>query len=141
MTLENEIHVVVKAVIEAEEKVLIVKRSDDDEIGAGTWEFPGGKIEFEEEIEAALIREVKEETGLSVTVDHILYATSFFTDPLRKVVLITYFCQSSSSDVLLSEEHSNYMWVLKEEMRNLLPVAILGELEKVKFLQSLSVNQ
>lgn len=77
MNLENEIHVVVKGVIVSEAKMLIVKRSAEDEIGAGTWEFPGGKIEFEEAIEAALIREVSEETGLSVTVDRLLYATTF----------------------------------------------------------------
>ncbi len=140
MDLLNEIHVVVKAVIVSNNKILIVKRSDDDELGAGTWEFPGGKIEFEEEIEAALIREVEEETGLAVTVKRILYATSFFTKPDRKVVLMTYLCQSPSSDVVISEEHSNYLWASEEEMRNLLPVAIFAELEKAHILQSLSVK-
>ncbi|MFG6494647.1 NUDIX domain-containing protein [Fictibacillus sp. UD] len=140
MNLENEIHVVVKGVIVSEDKMLIVKRSAEDEIGAGTWEFPGGKIKFEEAIEAALIREVSEETGLSVTVDRILYATTFFTKATRKVVLMTYLCQSPSSDVLLSKEHSDYMWASKEEALKRLPTVMLGELEKAHFLESLSVK-
>jgi 8-oxo-dGTP diphosphatase len=48
-----------------------------------------GKIEYEKEIEPALQREIKEETGLDITANKILHATSFFTKPTRKVVLLT----------------------------------------------------
>ncbi|WP_342778474.1 hypothetical protein [Paenibacillus sinopodophylli] len=47
MTDANKIVVVVKGVIVNGGKVLIVKRADEDEVGEGTWECVGGKIEFE----------------------------------------------------------------------------------------------
>ncbi|WP_144699932.1 NUDIX hydrolase [Fictibacillus phosphorivorans] len=128
MNGENEIHVVVKGLIMYQDQYLIVKRSDEDEIGAGTWECPGGKIEFEEEIKQALIREINEETGLVISVDHILYATTFFTDPTRKVVLLTYLCHADTYEVLLSVEHSAYMWVTKEELKIHLPQNIIQNL-------------
>ncbi len=128
MNGKNEIHVVVKALIMYQDQYLIVKRSDEDEIGAGTWECPGGKIEFEEEIKQALIREINEETGLVISVDHILYATTFFTDPTRKVVLLTYLCHADTYEVLLSVEHSAYMWVTKEELKIHLPQNIIQNL-------------
>ncbi|MET3728368.1 8-oxo-dGTP diphosphatase [Fictibacillus halophilus] len=128
MNGKNEIHVVVKGLIMYQDQYLIVKRSDEDEIGAGTWECPGGKIEFEEEIKQALIREINEETGLVISVDHILYATTFFTDPTRKVVLLTYLCHADTYEVLLSVEHSAYMWVTKEELKIHLPQNIIQNL-------------
>jgi len=62
--VENKIIVAVKGIINHNGKILIIQRSDDDETGANTWEFAGGKIDFGENLEDALIREVKEEVGL-----------------------------------------------------------------------------
>lgn len=131
-----ETHVVVKGVIILDDKILIVKRSDEDEIGAGTWEFPGGKIEYEEEIEPALIREVKEEVELDVTVENILYATSFFTKTTRKVILLTYLCHTFSNKIILSGEHSDYMWATREELQQYLPPHIMADLKKTDVLTS-----
>ncbi|WNB90896.1 NUDIX domain-containing protein [Bacillus sp. NEB1478] len=124
------IDVVVKGIIFHEKKMLIVKRSDDDEFGAGTREFVGGKIEFEEELETALIRETKEEAGLDIMVDKLLYATSFFTSTERKVILLKYICKSGTSHVVISDEHSDFKWVSAEELQLYLPSHILADFEK-----------
>lgn len=75
--LKNNIVVVVKGVIENKGRVLILKRSGADEVAAGSWETVGGKIDFGEELEEALAREVKEEAGLKVSVEKLLFATTF----------------------------------------------------------------
>lgn len=127
--MENQIVVVVKGVILHNNRVLIIKRDDKDDIGPGTWECVGGKIEFGEELESALIREVKEEVGLDVAVDRLLYATTFKTDPMRQVVILTYKCRAEQDKVQLSEEHSQFMWVTEEALKRLLFPAILKDME------------
>jgi 8-oxo-dGTP diphosphatase len=114
---ENKIVVVVKGVVLNEGKALIVQRSIDDEFGGGTWECVGGKIEFGEDLESALIREIKEEVSLDVTVNKILYATTFKTNPSRQLVILTYLCGCKNRDVVLSNEHSDYQWVTKDQFK------------------------
>jgi 8-oxo-dGTP diphosphatase len=130
MDATNKTVVAVKGLVINNGKVLIVKRSIEDEVGGGTWEFPGGKIDFGENLESALVREIKEETNLEVIVEKILYAASFNTDPSRQVVLLTYLCRSESRNVLLSEEHSDYHWVTAIQMKAFLSRDILADLEK-----------
>ncbi|WP_273208048.1 Nudix family hydrolase [Marinobacter subterrani] len=63
-TSVREIHVAV-AVIIRDGRVLIARRPDHVHQG-GLLEFPGGKVEPGETVQAALVREIAEETGLSV---------------------------------------------------------------------------
>src|ERR1044072_2509651 len=52
------------ALIDADGRVLLAKRPPGKQL-AGLWEFPGGKLEPGETPEAALIRELEEELGVS----------------------------------------------------------------------------
>lgn len=45
MKNETKTVVAVKGVIIKNDKALLVKRSSNDEVGAGTWECAGGKID------------------------------------------------------------------------------------------------
>jgi 8-oxo-dGTP diphosphatase len=57
--------VVAVALIDADGRVLIAQRPQGKTL-AGLWEFPGGKLEAGERPEAALIRELHEEIGITV---------------------------------------------------------------------------
>jgi mutator protein MutT len=53
-------------VVDAEGRVVLVKRTNPPL--AGRWSLPGGLVELGETIQAAVTREVREETGLDVDV-------------------------------------------------------------------------
>lgn len=62
--MENMPKIGVGVIIIKENKILLGKRKNAH--GEGSWCPPGGHLEFNEEIEECAIREVKEETGISI---------------------------------------------------------------------------
>lgn len=124
----------VKGIVERDGLILTVRRSPSDETGGGTWELPGGKLDFGEHPEDALRREVREETGLEVEVGQVAYVTSILTSAVRQVVIIAYRCTAASDAVTLSSEHTAYRWADREELLRLLPVGMLAELMRAGVL-------
>ncbi len=59
---------VVAAVIVREQRVLICQRTAEQAF-ALQWEFPGGKVESGEELPAALVRELREELGITPAIE------------------------------------------------------------------------
>jgi 8-oxo-dGTP diphosphatase len=57
--------VVAAALVDADNRVLLAQRPAGKQL-EGLWEFPGGKIDADERPEDALIRELREELGISV---------------------------------------------------------------------------
>lgn len=136
--MENRMINASKGLILREGKVLILRRSLYDHTFAGTWEFPGGKLEFGEKLEDCLCREVREETGLEVEVECLLYANTFLTHPWRQVVVVTYLCRPEEGEVRLSEEHTEYLWATAQELRKRIPQKVLEELERYGVLTLLN---
>lgn len=68
MALRPEI--CVGAVVVHDESLLVVRRATDPE--AGRWSLPGGRVEPGELVAAAVVREVEEETGLTVVCGELL---------------------------------------------------------------------
>jgi 8-oxo-dGTP pyrophosphatase MutT (NUDIX family) len=60
------------------QRVLLVRRSDD-----GNWELPGGQVEVGETVSAAVIREVVEESGISIALTGV---SGIYSDPTHIVV-------------------------------------------------------
>ncbi len=65
MTRGKTLLVAACALVDADGRVLLAQRPSDKTM-AGLWEFPGGKVEAGERPEEALIRELREELGISV---------------------------------------------------------------------------
>lgn len=133
--MENTIIVALKGIIVFNNKALIVQRSADDEIGASTWEFVGGKLDFGEDLEAALMREIEEEVDLNVTVGKLLYAATFKISEHRQLVILAYKCTAHDDFVRLSGEHQNYMWADKAQMMELLEKPIIEDLNRYSVLE------
>lgn len=62
----KRVHVAAAVIRGADGSVLIARRADTQHQG-GLWEFPGGKVEEGETVQAALARELQEELGIHVT--------------------------------------------------------------------------
>jgi 8-oxo-dGTP diphosphatase len=62
----KQLEVVAGILRDGEGSVLITERLEDGPLH-GLWEFPGGKIDPDEEPAAALVRELREEIGVEVT--------------------------------------------------------------------------
>ena len=63
--MQKRIHVAVGVIINQDRHILLAKRLGHLHQG-GKWEFPGGKVEINETVTEALIRELKEEVNLDV---------------------------------------------------------------------------
>ncbi len=87
---------------------------------SGLWGIPGGKTKFGETSEAALRREILEETNLViddirfVLVQDCIHSTEFYRD--AHFVLLNYTCRRAGhADVRLNEEAQEFRWVTLDE--------------------------
>jgi 8-oxo-dGTP diphosphatase len=60
----------VGAVVLHDGQMLLVRRGNEP--SEGTWAVPGGRVEYGETLHEAVVREVREETGVDVAVDRFL---------------------------------------------------------------------
>lgn len=105
---------VVAALIEKNNKYLIAKRSTGDINMLGKWEFPGGKVEPDEDELSAIEREISEEFELEVKA--IRFITNNVCEYPDKIVdLRLYECKYISGDFKL-HDHSEYEFISKDEI-------------------------
>jgi|TARA_B100000242_G_C42881694_1_gene409085 mutator protein MutT len=100
------------AVIVKDNKYFIAKRNKDKHLG-GYFEFPGGKQDDNETLEQTVIREIKEELNVDITVDRKL-GEEHYSDEKINVHLHYFFCTIIKGDIVL-KEHEEAAWVSKEE--------------------------
>jgi len=106
---------VVAAVIEKDNKYLIAQRNRNKHF-AYHWEFPGGKVNDDENFENALEREINEE--LSINIKIIKKITSEKHKDEKINVEIHYFlCEALNDNIILSE-HEDMTWVYKQDLLN-----------------------
>ena len=115
----KEIYPALKAIIVKNGKILILKRTKEEDYFKEMWDIPGGRINFGEMPEKALKREVKEETGLEIEVVKPVRVWSFFKNKEKtQVVGITMLCKYKSGEVKLSEEHRKFKWINPKEIES-----------------------
>ena len=108
--------VVACALVDADRRVLIAQRPAGKQF-AGLWEFPGGKVEPGETPEAALIRELEEELGIS-TQSACLAPLTFVSHTYESFHLLMplYVCRKWQGSAR-AIEHAVLKWVRPQALR------------------------
>ncbi|MBW7472901.1 Nudix family hydrolase [Marinobacter sp. F4218] len=112
----REVHVAVAVVIR-DGRVLIARRPDHVHQG-GLLEFPGGKVEPGETVQQALIREIAEETGLSVPESSLEPVIGIRHDYGDKRVFLDVWRTQDAAGVAEGREGQPVEWVLPDELRD-----------------------
>lgn len=127
-------------------KILLLQKKDN--AGLHPWEFPGGGVEFGENMVEAALREVKEETNLDVEILDTAGMWSYKRSKSHFLTGFIFIAESRSDVVKLSREHLAFAWVepqnieafplqpsLRKALRNIKPPMERGEELLDLFLQ------
>ncbi|MET8760930.1 NUDIX hydrolase [Lentzea sp. NPDC004782] len=109
MTVSSErtIRCVGAVVHDSNGRLLLVRRANPP--GEGMWSIPGGRVEPGETDEAAVTREVAEETGLSVTVGRLVGSVER-PAPNGVYLIFDYECQVTSGVLRAGDDASDASW-------------------------------
>lgn len=105
---------VTAAIIENDGKFLITQRPLDKHNG-GRWEFPGGKVDFGEDLRVCLEREIFEELNIGVKALEPFEYSSHVYDGKRHVVLLAFYCKYVSGEIA-KKDIMDFKWVSAQEM-------------------------
>jgi 8-oxo-dGTP diphosphatase len=104
------------AIIEKEDKVLAVQRSEEMHLPL-KWEFPGGKMEEGESEEECIVREIKEELNIEIELVRRLPSAKY-DYPNFTIELIAFVARIVGGHIRL-REHKDIRYVTKEQLRDL----------------------
>jgi 8-oxo-dGTP diphosphatase len=115
---KDEFRTVVKAFITHKGDILIGQKEEDDshEIGS-KWHVLGGHLEKGEQVEEAMEREVKEETGLEVDVHQIVDTSTFsWGDGEKDSLQIFFHCETDSREAEAKDDLQDLKWVEPDKL-------------------------
>ena len=100
---------VAAAIVNAAGQLLAVRRRDN-----GHWEPPGGVLELDETIQAGLVREVLEETGLQVEPEAL---SGVYKNMRRGIIALVFRCRIVGGQPGASSEATEVAWLTPAEVR------------------------
>lgn len=100
---------VAAAIPDADGRLLAVRRADN-----GHWEPPGGILELDETIEAGVVREVLEETGVIVRPERL---TGVYQNMARGIIALVLRCAVVEGTPRVTDETIDVAWLWPGEIR------------------------
>ena len=104
---------VTAAILIKDKKILIARRKASDNQG-GKWEFPGGKIKADETPRQCLIREMKEEFGINVSVGGFFGESTYRYE--HGTIRLLAFQTSWIDGQFVLNAHADYRWVSPSQL-------------------------
>jgi len=107
------------ATIDGVDKVFMPKRAKTKKFLPDVYELPGGHIDFGEDLEVGLAREIMEEFGKTVVIEELFGAFAYTNDIKGshsvELIYLAQFSDNSQEIALDPEDHSEYRWVSEIE--------------------------
>lgn len=100
--------------------VFLAKRAATKKFLPGVYELPGGHVDYGEELQDGLRREIREEMGVEVVVGDVVDVFTY-TNNIKKCqsVEVVYFATLTSPESAITlhhEDHSEYVWVAEADV-------------------------
>ena len=111
--------IVAKALVRSSEGLcLVLHRGNTHPRFPGHIDFPGGEVEPKETPEAAVMREIQEETGLLIDPNKL---KKLFAKQYQQTTHVLFEAKLAEPDakIALSWEHKDYRWITPEELKRL----------------------
>ena len=111
--------IVAKALVRSSEGLcLVLHRGNTHPRFPGHIDFPGGEVEPKETPEAAVMREIQEETGLLIDPNKL---KKLFAKQYQQTTHVLFEAKLAEPDakIALSWEHKDYRWITPEELKSL----------------------
>lgn len=115
--------VAAKALITRGPQILLLREaaSDQEATQVGKYQVPGGRIEPGESFFDGLKREVKEETGLEVSIGQPVFVSEWYPTirgQPNHIIAIFVACTTTLKMIKLSIEHNDFVWVDAATIKN-----------------------
>ena len=112
-------NVVVGAVVMHDDQVLLLQRSVKEKFLPGAWGIPAGKASYGEPLEDAVLRELKEETGLTGTISKMTGSTWFLSEvdgELLRNLQVNFLIECDSRQVRLDPSSDDHRWISRDDL-------------------------
>ena len=125
MSSEKNSRVAAYGLLQQDNRLLLCRLSQQVGMNKGHWTLPGGGLDFGEDPEQAVVREFMEETGLTVTVNRLLFVDSLFDSmpgwPPMHSIRIVYSVQLKAGELRFEQNGSTDLcaWHTHKEAQGL----------------------
>jgi len=130
MREERQLVVGVGGVVIRDSRVLLVRRAHEPL--AGRWSIPGGRVEWGETLQQAVVREMREETGLDVSVGPLLEVVERIgeggasqhkegaappgSSPSFHYIILDYLCEAAAGAPQAGDDAAELAWAAESEL-------------------------
>ncbi|WP_406601914.1 NUDIX hydrolase [Lentzea sokolovensis] len=117
----EQFNVLVGAVVTHKDSFLLLQRSSNEHFLPSVWGIPAGKVEYEEDILNAVLRELREESGIAGSITAVTGSSWFSSQNSEgriRNIQINFAIETHSAEVQLDSSSQAYLWVSWVELES-----------------------